>query len=385
MNFDLVIDRRASDSVKWHYFPEDVLPMWVADMDFACPPAVMEALHKRVEHGIFGYACAPDGLKELVQKRLQTLYEWKTEADWISYVPGIVTGFNLAVRAFCEPGDGVIFQVPAYPPFFGAGPNSDLRTVPNPMIENPDGSYSLDFDRFETQIQEEKVKAFLLCNPHNPSGQVFSREELLRLGEICLRQGVYIISDEIHCDLLFDGAKHIPIASISEELGKVTATFIAPSKTYNIAGLHASVAIIPNPELREKYTKVRAGTVSDPNMLALVAAKAAYEFGDPWLQECLAYLQANRDHLFETLPQTLPGVKMYKAPATFLAWLDCRGTGLSEPHKFFLEKAKVGLNDGTAFGADYKHFVRLNFATPRSILDEGLQLMGDALLIGTPC
>ncbi len=385
MDFDKIIDRRASDSVKWHHFAEDVLPMWVADMDYKCPPAVMEALHRRVDHGVFGYAMLTEGLTEVVQKRLLDKYGWETEADWIDYVPGIVTGFNLAVRTFCEPGDALIFQVPAYPPFFGAGPNAGVRSVLNPLIENADGSYSLDFERFEEQIISEKVKLFILCNPHNPSGQVFSREKLLQLAEICLRHGVLICSDEIHCDLLYDDAKHIPIASLSDEIAQNCLTFMAPSKTYNIAGLHASVMITSNSKLRDAISKTRAGLVGRPDMLALTASKAAFEEGEPWLKACLAYMQANRDHLHRFVNEEMQGVRMFKAPATFLAWLDCRETGLTKPQKFFLEEAKVGLNDGATFGEAYSGFVRLNYATQRSLLDAGLKRMRDALQMHTPC
>lgn len=378
MDFDVVVDRTNSESVKWHYFPDNVLPLWVADMDFKSPEAVMEALHQRVEHGVFGYAKPPEGLNEIIRERLKCLYRWKVEPAAIDYVPGVVSGVNMAVQAVCEPGDAVIFQVPAYPPFFNLAQNGGFRMVENQLIHNGDGRYLIDFDLFEQQIIGNKVKAFVLCNPQNPTGRVFTREELTKLAEICLRHKVWIISDEIHCDLLFDGNQHIPIASLSPEVEAITLTYMAPSKTYNIAGLHASVSIIPNKLLREGVGKSRRGMVSHPSLLSLFAARAAYEQGNEWLQELLLYLQKNRDWLVGMLPKALPGLKAYKPEATYLLWLDCRETGLEEPQKFFLEKALVGLNDGLGFGEVGKGFVRFNFGCPRSILEEAVKRMSEA-------
>lgn len=380
MDFDQIIDRSETESIKWNYFPKDVLPMWVADMDFASPPAVIRALHERVDHGIFGYGFTPNGLDDLIIERLRRLYSWEVGQKQIEYVPGVVTGFNLVIRAVCQPGEAIIIQTPAYPPMIYAPEDAGLRRVENPLQRNADGSYSIDFDLFEKQIVEERVRVFLLCNPQNPTGRVFTRNELLNLAEICLRHRVLICSDEIHCDFIYDGREHFPIASLSPEISEITMTFMAPSKTYNIAGLHASVAIIQNQALREKFSRTRHGIVGYPGVLAMSAAKAAYEFGDEWLRDLLFYLQANRDYLDQTLKRDLPELKMAKPEGTFLAWLDCHELKVEGSYQnFFAEKARVGLNDGTEFGGPGKGFVRLNFGTPRANLVEALHRISQAL------
>ncbi|MGB4595739.1 MAG: MalY/PatB family protein [Anaerolineaceae bacterium] len=385
MDFDRMFDRRHSDSVKWNVYDENVLPMWVADMDFMSPPAVLEAMHKRVEHGIFGYGIAPESLYAAVIEHQRKKYNWTISKPEISFVPGIVPGFNLAIRAVCKPGDAVIYQTPAYPPFLSAPENGGFRSVHNDMLQQPDGNYVIDFGHFEQQIIENKVKAYILCNPHNPTGRVFTRVELERLAEICLRHNVIICSDEIHCDIVYEGHHHMPIASLSPEVSAITLTFMAPSKTFNIAGLYASVAVIQEKELFQKFCKVREGVIGGPDVLALTAAEAAYRSGGSWLEECLAYLTINRDWLVENIPTLLPGVKVAKPEATFLAWLDCRESGLSDPQKFFLENAKVGLNDGDTFGAAGHGFVRFNFGTQKALVVEAVQRMADALAVTGAC
>lgn len=380
MNFDEEIDRRHSDSLKWNVFGENVLPMWVADTDFKAPQAVIDALHTRVDHGVFGYAFPPEGLSELLQAHLARNYAWSVQGKELSYIPGIVTGINLALRAFCKPGDAVIYHTPAYPPFISAPLHAGLRGVQNPLLRDDSGVYTIDFELFERQIVENDVRLFILCNPQNPTGRVFSPAELSSLAEICLRHRVLICADEIHCDLVYDGHKHLPIASLSPEVALSTLTFFAPSKTYNIAGLHASVAVIQNAELEKTFKGFRAGLVSNPGLLALTAAKAAFEHGGEWLQAQLVYLQANRDLLAEALRGPLQGISWAKCEATFLAWLDCRALGLElTPQKFFEEKAHVGLNDGLEFGPVGAGFVRLNFGTTRANLQVAIERMGIAL------
>lgn len=380
MDFNRVIDRRHSECIKWNRFDEDVLPMWVADTDFKCPDSVIRALHERVDHGIFGYGAPPKELDQTVVQRLKRLYDWDVQPNQIGYIPGIVTGFNAAIRAFCQPGEAVIYQTPAYPPFIGAPDSARLRGIQNPLFHQLDGTYCLDFERFEQQITEENVSAFILCNPQNPTGRVLTREELTRLAEICLRHKVLIVSDEIHCDILFDDRKHIPIASLSPEVAANTITFIAPSKTYNIAGLHASVYIVQNPELMEKFQCFCNGLVGCPGVLSLTAALAAYAEGDQWLAEQNHYLQANRDFLDDVLASQLAGIRWSKPEATFLGWLDCSDLGLGEPpYEFFLREARVGLNDGITFGPQCGNFVRINFGTTRSNLQEAVHRMEAAL------
>jgi cystathionine beta-lyase len=382
MDFNRVIDRRHSECIKWNRFDEDVLPLWVADTDFKCPEAVIRALHERVDHGIFGYGAPPKELDQTVIQRMKRLYDWDVQKNRLGYIPGIVTGFNAAIRSFCEPGEAVIYQTPAYPPFISAPESAKLKGVQNPMVLGQDGRFNLDFELFEEQIIRENVRAFILCNPQNPTGRVFTREELIRLAEICLKHNVLIISDEIHCDILYDDRKHIPIASLSPEVAANTITFMAPSKTYNIAGLHASVYIVQNPKLMEKLQCFCNGLVSCPGVLSLTAAQAAYAEGDEWLAEQIRYLQANRDFLDEVLRTQLAGIQWNKPEATFLGWLDCSELGLGEPpYDFFLREARVGLNEGIAFGPQYGEFVRINFGTTRANLQEAINRMQAALAV----
>ena len=380
MDFNRVIDRRHSECIKWNRFDEDVLPMWVADTDFQCPPAVIRALHERVDHGIFGYGAPPKELYQTVIQRMKILYDWDVLETQIGFIPGIVTGFNAAIRAFCEPGEAVIYQTPAYPPFISAPDSARLKGVQNPLLQHEDGTYYIDFDRFEQQLISENVRAFILCNPQNPTGRVFNLEELTQLAELCLKHHVLIISDEIHCDILYDNRKHIPIASLSPEVAANTITFMAPSKTYNIAGLHASVYIVQNPDLMEKLQCFCNGLVGCPSVLSLTAALAAYAEGDEWLAEQNRYLQANRDFSDDVFRTQLPGIRWNKPEATFLGWLDCSALGLAEPpYEFFLREARVGLNEGITFGPQCGDFVRLNFGTTRANLHEAINRMEVAL------
>lgn len=381
MNFDLFIDRKPTESLKWNCYPEDVLPLWVADTDFLCPPAVVEALRKRVDHGIFGYGITPEGLDQVVIDRFKRLYDWSVTTREVCYVPGIVTGFSIVLRALCQKGDAVIFQTPAYPPFIGSPKAAGLIGIQNPMYLDDQRIYRIDFDLFERQVIENKVKVYILCNPQNPTGRAFSPEELFQLGEICLRHNVIICSDEIHGDILYDGHKHTPIASLSPEISSITATFMAPSKTYNIAGLHASVAVIQDENLRNTVKGYMQYLISSPSILSLVAAKAAYEHGDEWLKEQIAYLQTNREMIAEAIDSgLLQNIRWSKPEATFLAWLDCRALGIEgDIQHFFMDKAKVCLNDGCAFGDAGEGFLRLNFGCTHAVLKEGLEKMAEAI------
>jgi len=379
-DFDILPDRRASDSVKWHRFESDVLPMWVADMDFRSPEAVMQVLQQRVEHGIFGYPMDPPELREVVVQRMAERYGWKIAASDIVFVPGVVAGFNLVCRALAGEGNAALVQTPVYPPFLQAPANAGMERQEMRLTLMPDGSYSIDFDAFEDAI-DERTKLFILCNPHNPVGRVFTKDELERMAEICLRHRLTICADEIHSDLVFPGHPHIPIASLDVEVAKRTITLIAPSKTFNIAGLECSVAIIPDADLRQQFVHACQGLVHGINILAQVAGLAAYKEGQPWLDALLAYLKENRDYLFDFVNHELPGVHMASPEGTYLAWLNCRQAAVDgDTFKFFLEKARVGLNDGKDFGRGGEGFVRLNFGCPRSMLTEALQRMKLALM-----
>jgi cystathionine beta-lyase len=376
--FDCIIDRRCTDSSKWCRYEADVLPLWVADLDFASPEPVIRALQDRVEHGIFGYDRPPEGLCEVIQERLERLYGWRVEREAIQFMPGVVSAFNLACHAIGAPGDGVLVETPVYPPMLRAPGNADRACQVVPLIGGPD-RYEHDFDAFEEAIGEQ-TSLFLLCNPHNPVGRVFDTNELAPLADICLRNGVVICSDEIHCDIIFKEHRHVPIASIAPEIAAQTITLIAPSKTYNIAGLGISVAVVQNPDLRERLERAGNDLIPGVSSLAYTAGLAAYRDGQAWLDALLTHLEANRDYLVDFIGTDMPGVRCLRPEGTFLAWLDCREAGIpGNPHQFFLEQARVAMNDGPAFGADGEGFVRLNFGCTRGTLADALTRMQGAL------
>lgn len=377
-DFDRIIDRRNSDCEKWDRYEEDVLPLWVADMDFAAPEPVILALEERVAHGVFGYGAAPDDLYQVIQERLAGLYGWRVKRDEIFFVPGVVSGFNLACRAVGAPGDEVLVEAPVYPPMLEAPGNAGRVCKVVPLAEGRQ-RYEHDFDAFEQAITGRSA-LFLLCNPHNPVGRVFETAELERLAEMCLRHDIVICSDEIHCDLIYSGHQHVPIASLGPEVAARTITFFAPSKTFNIAGLSCSVGVVQDPELRGRLEQTGAGLVPGVNVLGYTAALAAYREGQAWLEALLAYLEDNRDYVVEYVAAHMPGIQCYRPDGTFLVWLDCREAALpGGPYQFFLERARVALNDGPDFGAGGEGFVRLNFGCPRATLTEALERMRAAL------
>jgi len=357
-----------------------VLPMWVADMDFLSPEPVVRALHERVEHGMFGYCRMSPELPEVVVERLQRLYGWEVSPEDLMFLPGVVVGFNLAWHAVTSPGDGVLLQTPIYFPMLRGPDNAGLVNDEMQLTRQPDGRYVIDFDAFEGAITD-RTRLFLLCNPHNPVGRVYHREELERMAEICLRHDLVICSDEIHCDLVFQPNEHIPIASLDREVADRTITLIAPSKTFNIPGLKCSVAVVTNPQLREQLVAARKGLVGGINIMGYTAALAAYRDGHAWLEEVLRYLEANLDCLVHCVEAHLPGIRMHRPEGTFLAWLSCHEAAIpGNPQEFFLEQARVAMNDGATFGQGGEGFVRLNFACPRSTLAEALDRMKEALL-----
>lgn len=378
MNFDQLIDRQKSESIKWRLYEQDVLPMWLADMDFLSPEPVIKALRDRVDHGVFGYGGPPEGLEEAITKHLLDFQGWTIHPGDINFVCGVVTGFAHAIYSLTEPGDRILIQTPVYPPILKAASSTGRQSVHNPLILKEDGSYEINFDDFE-QKAASGVKLFILCNPHNPVGRVFTREELTKMADICLAHDIKICSDEIHGDLVFTGCHHTPIASLSAKIADSTVTYFAPSKTYNIAGLSTSVFVAQNPELKEQLTNTFPMLLGHPNILGLHAALAAYRDSRDWLKEVLVYLEANRDYMVNFISNELTGIKVWKPEGTFLGWLDCRALGLESPYKFFLEEAKVGFNDGVAFGGNGEGFLRFNFACPREILNAGLNRMKTAL------
>lgn len=374
------VNRRGTDSVKWGLFGEDVLPLWVADTDFQSPAAVIEALQERVAHGVFGYPLHPTELRDLVTARMMERYHWKISPKDMIFIPGVVPGFNLACQLLIRPGESLLVQPPVYPPILTAAEKVNVRNIRAELVRQADGSYAVDFEALEASIEED-TRCFIFCNPHNPVGKVYSRQELERLAEICLRHKLTILSDEIHSDLVFQGSQHIPIASLSEEVAQSTVTLIAPSKTFNIAGLSSAVLICTNHELLKKIELAGHGLLGDVNLLGLTAATAAYRDGGDWLERMMEILEGNRDFTKDFVQKRLPHIKMHSPDATYLAWLDCRELALEGgPHKFFLKNARVALNSGEDFGEGGMGFVRLNFGCSREVLTEALERMEKAIL-----
>lgn len=385
-NLDQVPDRRPTDSIKWNLFDADVLPMWVADMDFPVAEPIREALLARVEHGVFGYpgyvhpkpGCISD-LQALLVERMQSRYDWHVEPEEILPLPGVITGLNLTCHALASPGAGILIQTPVYPPFFHTAENAGLVLQQSMLARLPDGHYEVDWEDFEAAFTGQ-TRIFILCNPHNPVGRVFRQEELERMAEICLRHGVTICSDEIHCDLIFKGCWHIPIASLDEEIARNTVTLMSPTKTFNIAGLQCSFAIVQDPELRKKMEQAMGGLVMWVNLMGMVAAIAAYRDGQEWLDQVLNYMETNRDYLYDYVTGHMPHINMVKPEGTYLTWLDCRQAGiLGNPCEFFVQTGRVGFNDGATFGQGGEGFVRMNFACTRTLLSQALEQMRAAL------
>lgn len=384
-DFDRVIDRFGTDCVKYDAIGEefgssDILPMWVADMDFQSPPAVREAVRQCCEHGVFGYtfrsAEGKDAFREWVRKR----YGWEVRPEWLSSSPGIVTALSLAVRALTEPGDRILIMTPVYPPFFSVVRDNGRELVCSPLKQ--EGlRYGIDWEYLEKGLQSG-VRMLILCNSHNPVGRVWQKEELQRVGELCCRYGVWIVSDEIHADLALFGNKHTVMASVSPEIAERTLTAMAPSKTFNIAGMMNSMIIASNPEILEKYNReLLTLHLETGNIFGHVSLKAAYRYGEEWLEELLAYLCENVDFALEYIRRELPDVRVCRPEGSFLLWLDFRGTGLSheECGSRLLKKGKIGLNDGLTFGEEGRGFRRMNIGCPRSVLEEGLHRIKRAL------
>jgi cystathionine beta-lyase len=376
-DFDQVFDRHNTGSTKWSRYSADVLPMWVADMDFAAPPVVIEALQQRLLHPLVGYSVAQDNLREAIVADLWAKLAWKVKPQELIFLPGVESGFNMALKALVQPQQNVVVQVPNYPPLRHAPGHWGLNKVELEFVAQADGTYLTPLDVLRESLNGGG--ALLLSNPHNPIGKVFGREELQAVADICAAQDAWIISDEIHAELCFDGRVHIPTASLSTEIAERTITLMSASKAYNIAGLKTSFMIIQNTALRERVNHARCGMVDSVNPLGMEATRVAYSEGGPWLAELKTYLQANRDWLVEAVRSRLPGVTINVPQGTYLAWLDCSALDLDNPQQFFLEQAKVGLSPGLDFGDQHQQFVRLNFGCPRSLLEEGIARMERAL------
>jgi cystathionine beta-lyase len=374
-DFDTVPNRLGTDSQKWQkYAGRDILPLWVADMDFKSPPAIIEALHRRVEHGIFGYARPVKSTVDAVVTAMHGRYGWTIDPAWIVWLPGLVVGLNITAQAFAEAGDEVLTLTPVYPPFMSAPKNSARASVGVPFVLEA-GHWTVDWAALERAVTP-RTKLFYLCNPHNPLARVWRRDELVRLGEFCVRHNLVLCSDEIHCDLILDPAlPHIPTGTLGDDIARRTVTLMAPSKTYNVPGLGTSFAIIPDSTLRARFVRATAGVVAEVTALGFTACEAAYRDSEPWRQALLAYLRGNRDFLLDFVARELPGVKV-EAPieATYLAWLNVSALKLADPIAHF-EQHGVGLSDGAFFGAPKGTHVRINLGCPRPTLAEALRRM----------
>lgn len=381
-DFDRVTPRRGTGSAKWEHYPEEVLPMWVADMDFASPAPVVRALHERADHGFFGYSSPSARLAEAVCARMERLYGWRVAPEHVVAVPSLVSAINSACRAFGAPGDSVLTLAPAYPPFLAAPGQQGRACDQAPLALSSEGRilrYSIDFDALEAAIHE-RTRLLLLSSPHNPVGVAYDRTTLERLAELCLRRNLVLCSDEIHAELLLGGTRHTPTASLAPEIAARTITLISPSKTFNLPGLGCGIAIISDPELRKQFQQAGAGIVPNVNAMGLAAARAAFEECDDWLAALRAYLTANRDFYLGYLAEHMPALRVTVPQATYLGWIDCREAGIEgSPYKFFLERGRLAFSDGASFGAGGQGFVRLNFGCPRPLLVEGLGRMRRAL------
>ncbi|MGB7801273.1 MalY/PatB family protein [Buttiauxella sp.] len=373
-NFDEGIDRRHSDSSKWNKYSDEVLPMWVADMDFRSPPCIVDALHQRVEHGVFGYGTRPKALIDVIVKRMADLYQWQIKPEWIVILPGVVAGLNISVRAFTAPDESTIAPTPIYPPFRKSSALAQRPQLNAPLrLEN--GRWVMDLSSLESQLTG-KEKLLMLCNPQNPGGTVYSREELQQQLTFAQRHDLIVCSDEIHCDLLLDmDAQHIPFATLSDDAERRSITLISPSKTFNIAGLGASFAIIPDPQLRKQFNTTRDGIVPSVDVLALTAATAAWRDGDDWLQALLPYLRRNRDRLVSAV-NAIPGLEMVSPQATYLGWVDATALPVDNPTLFF-QKAGLGFSPGADFGE--AKFVRINFGCTTANLEEAIRRIDAAV------
>lgn len=374
-DFDQLPQRQGTGAIKWDRFP-DYKPYWVADMDFASPPCVIEAIHRRVDHGVFGYANAHEGLVDAILEYLVRTHDVRVTENDLVHLPGMVLALSLACRALAQPGDQVMINSPVYYPFFRVAADAGAETIDIPYIRD-DVTWRFDWDAMEAAVTP-RTRLLILCNPQNPLGRVFSEEEITRLAEFCERHDLVLVADEIHCDLILDSdQQHFSAARLPESFRDRLITLMAPSKTYNIAGLGYSFAVIENAELRRKFKGARGCTVSEINALAMVAAEAAYRDGEPWRRDLIDYLRGNRDVLADFIRREMPVLKIHEHAATYLYWIDCSDLNVSDPCRFFAQEAGVFLTDGGPFGG--RRHVRFNFGCPRAHMLEGLQDMKQAI------
>lgn len=384
-NFDEIIDRKNTDAVKLErckalFGTENVLPLWVADMDFRTPDFILDTIRERLQHPILGYSVPPKGFNDAFVKWVNEHHQWNITATQVGFVPGIVPALSFAVQCFTQPGDEIIVQPPVYYPFFNVIRNNNRRVVTNPLKE-VDEKFVIDFDDFESKITD-KTKLFILCNPHNPGGKVWSAETLRRIDEICTRRNILVISDEVHADMVHRGHSHVPYASVSETAAQGSVTFMAPTKVFNMPGIVSSSYIIQNPEIRASFAHfLEAAEMNTGNLFAYLTTVACYEKGEEWRVAMLDYVQENIRYVIDYLKVNLPGIKPMEPEASFLLWLDCRELGMDtdELHHFFAHKAGLGLNKGSVFGEGGEFHLRLNVACPRAILEQAMKQLSAAV------
>lgn len=383
-DFDRIIERKGSSCIKHDGMEKflgaaDALPMWVADMDFLTPAYITEAIIKRANHGVFGYPLREESYFTSLMAWLERRHQWKVQRDWISFSPGVVPAVNMAVLAFTEPGDKIIVQPPVYFPFFTAVTDHNRTLAYNQLIMR-DERLCMDFDNLEA-LAKEGAKMLILSNPHNPGGSVWTRDELTRMAEICLKYNVLIVSDEIHCDLIYKPFKHIPVAGLSPEISMITITTVAPSKTFNLSGLATSSVIIENDSLRRKFNaQLDHLHIGGGNIFGNIASEEAYLHGDTYVDELMEYLAGNVETLEKYVSEFLPKIKVVRPESTFLVWLDCREMGMNDNdlNTFFLHKAKVGFNPGIMFGSGGEGYMRMNIGCPKATLVQGLSQIKEA-------
>ncbi|HLR67862.1 MalY/PatB family protein [Virgibacillus alimentarius] len=376
--FDTIQARKNTRSVKWDglksvFQTKDVLPMWVADMDFKSPQAVNEALMKRVEHGIYGYTMIDHDVKNSIVNWIKRRHHWQIQRDWLTFSPSVITSLHIAIQALTEPNDKVLIQTPVYTPFFNVLKQHNREMVKNPLVLQ-NNYYKIDFEDFEDKLKQG-VKAFILCSPHNPVGRVWTRDELEEIARLCLKYDVIILTDEIHGDLVYPNHHHIPFASLSNEIAEQTITFMSPSKTFNLAGLQASYMIVKNQTKHKKLTEhLKKQGLNTLNTMGNTALEAAYNHGESWLDELISVLHDHRNYVTEMLESRTKELKVINSEGTYLIWINCSGLKMDSPslRKFMIEKAKVGLNPGMNYGKEGSQFMRMNIACPRAILEEGV-------------
>lgn len=378
-DFDKITERKSTGAIKTDvlgkvYGKDDLIPLWVADMDFETPDFIVEALKKRMEHPIFGYTALPDNYWETVSKWIEDRHGWKTQCSWMTFIPGIVKGIGMAVNALLEKDEKVIIQPPVYHPFRLIPQKNGREVVFNPLRQMEDGTYEMDFENLEA-VCDERCRMLILSNPHNPAGIVWSRETLERLAEFCHSRKIIVVSDEIHCDMALFGNRHIPFASVSEKAAQCSITFGAPSKTFNIAGIVSSYAIVPDEKLRERFFRwLEASELSAAHLFAPIATMAAFNHGEEWRQQMISYIEGNIRFIEDFCAENLPQIKPLRPQASFLVWLDCRGLGLGHDDliDLFVNKAGLALNDGEMFSPGGEGFMRLNVGTSRKILEQAM-------------